>query len=215
MTDDIDRFIGTAPQLRFAFAIKARVGPIQDLGQTARGHRRIIDILGGEVHGPKLVGEILPGGADWQIVRPDGTIEVVARYTIRARSGALIYVQNDGLRVASPEILARMSRGERVPVDSYHFRTAPHFESRTDPRLAATRHLRRRRGAHTRPGRDRLPRGAVASQDSTTAQGPSFFPRRCRGVEGAAVPEVEPERDADIGRTSAPIAAASSRATDR
>src|SRR5512143_842016 len=117
MSDDVDRYIATAPGLRFAFAIKARVGPIQDLGQTARGHRRIIDILGGEVQGPKLVGEILPGGADWQIVRPDGTIEVVARYTIRAQSGGLVYVQNEGLRVASPEILARMSSGELVPFD--------------------------------------------------------------------------------------------------
>jgi len=129
MNDDIDRFIATAPALRFAFAIKARVGSIQDLGPTARGHRRIIDILGGEVHGPRLTGEILPGGADWQIVRPDGTIEVVARYTIRSSEGASIYVQNEGLRVASPEILARMSRGELVPFDSYHFRTAPRFET--------------------------------------------------------------------------------------
>ena len=136
MTDDIDRFIATAPGLRFAFAIKARVAPIQDLGQTARGHRRIIDILGGEVQGPRLSGEILPGGADWQIVRPDGTIEVVARYTIRAKSGALVYVQNDGLRVASPAVLARMSKGELVPFDSYHFRTAPRFET-ADPALKA------------------------------------------------------------------------------
>jgi len=126
---EIDDFIATAPGLRFAFAIKARVGPIKDLGQTARGHRRIIDILGGEVHGPRLTGEILPGGADWQIVRPDGTIEVVARYTLRAASGALVYVQNEGLRVASPEVLARMSRGELMPVGSYHFRTAPRFET--------------------------------------------------------------------------------------
>jgi hypothetical protein len=126
---DIDDFIATAPGLRFAFAIKAKVGPIQDLGQTARGHRRIIDILGGEVHGPRLTGEILPGGADWQIVRPDGTIEVVARYTIRTATGALVYVQNEGLRVANPEILARMSKGELVPAGSYHFRTAPKFET--------------------------------------------------------------------------------------
>ena len=129
MNDDIDCFIATAPALRFAFAIKAKVAPIQDLGLTARGHRRIIDILGGEVHGPRLTGEILPGGADWQIVRPDGTIEVVARYTIRSSTGALIYVQNEGLRVASPDIVARMSRGEAVPFDSYHFRTAPRFET--------------------------------------------------------------------------------------
>ena len=135
MNEDIDGFISTAPGLRFAFAIKAKVAPIQDLGQTARGHRRIIDILGGEVHGPRLEGEILPGGADWQIVRPDGTIEVVARYTIKAKSGALIYVQNEGLRVATPEIVARMSKGERVPIDSYYFRTAPKFET-ADPACA-------------------------------------------------------------------------------
>ena len=134
MSEDIDSFISTAPGLRFAFAIKAKVAPIQDLGQTARGHRRIIDILGGEVHGPRLEGEILPGGADWQIVRPDGTIEVVARYTIRSSAGALIYVQNEGLRVATPEIVARMSKGERVPIDSYYFRTAPKFET-ADPSL--------------------------------------------------------------------------------
>jgi hypothetical protein len=62
-------------------------------------------------------------------VRPDGTIEVLARYTIRSDKGALIYVQNDGLRVANAEILSRMSKGELVPVGSYHFRTAPHFET--------------------------------------------------------------------------------------
>ena len=127
--NDIDGFISTAPALRFAFAIKAKVGPIQDLGQTARGHRRIIDIVGGEVHGPRLTGEILPGGADWQIVRPDGTIEVVARYTIRSDAGALVYVQNEGLRAASPEILERLSKGELLPPGSYHFRTAPKFET--------------------------------------------------------------------------------------
>ena len=127
--NDIDGFISTAPALRFAFAIKAKVGPVQDLGQTARGHRRIIDIVGGEVHGPRLTGEILPGGADWQIVRPDGTIEVVARYTIRSDAGALVYVQNEGLRVASPEILERLSKGELLPPGSYHFRTAPKFET--------------------------------------------------------------------------------------
>src|SRR5262249_58196734 len=98
MDQDIEGHIATPPTLRFAFAIKAKVGPIQDLGQTARGHRRIIDILGGEVAGPMLEGEILPGGADWQVVRPDGTIEVVARYTIRAKTGTLVYVQNEGLR---------------------------------------------------------------------------------------------------------------------
>jgi hypothetical protein len=131
---DVDTYLNTPPKLAFAFSVKVIVGPIQDLGHTARGHRRIIDILGGTAEGPRFQGEILRGGADWQVVRPDGTIEVVARYTIRSISGALVYVQNDGLRVASPEIVARMSRGEVVPFDSYRFRTAPRFET-SEPSL--------------------------------------------------------------------------------
>jgi len=131
---DIDTYLTTPPKLAFAFSVLVIVLKIQDLGQTARGHRRIIDILGGTAEGPRFQGEILPGGADWQIVRPDGTIEVVARYTIRSKSGALVYVQNDGLRVASAEIVARMSKGELVPFDSYRFRTAPCFET-SDPSL--------------------------------------------------------------------------------
>ena len=131
---DVDTNLTTPPKLAFAFSVRVIVGPIQDLGQTSRGHRRIVDILGGTAEGPKFQGEILPGGADWQIVRPDGTIEVVARYTIRSTSGSLVYVQNDGLRVASPEILARMSKGEPVPFDSYRFRTAPRYET-SDPQL--------------------------------------------------------------------------------
>ena len=132
---DIDTYLKTPPKLAFAFSVRVIVGPIQDLGQTARGHRRIVDILGGTAEGPRFQGEILPGGADWQIVRPDGTIEVVARYTIRSSSGSLVYVQNDGLRVASPEVVARMSKGEAVPFDSYRFRTAPRFET-SDPSLS-------------------------------------------------------------------------------
>jgi hypothetical protein len=60
MSDDVDGFIATAPRLEFTFAIKARIGPIQDLGQTARGHRRIIDILGGEVQARSFLARSCP-----------------------------------------------------------------------------------------------------------------------------------------------------------
>jgi hypothetical protein len=125
----LDEFLSASPHLRFAFMVKVDVGPIQDLGVTSAGHRRVIDILGGTVSGPRLSGTILPGGADWQVVRPGGAIDVEARYTIRADSGAHVYVRNWGVRVASPEILAALGRGETVPPASYYFRTSPRFES--------------------------------------------------------------------------------------
>ena len=102
----LDEFLSASPNLRFAFMVKVDVGPIQDLGVTSAGHRRVIDIRGGTVSGPRLSGTILPGGADWQVVRPGGAIDVEARYTIRADSGGLVYVRNWGVWVASAEVMA-------------------------------------------------------------------------------------------------------------
>jgi len=132
---ELDVFLSTSPGLRFAFMVKVKVAPVIDFGITSVGHRRVVDILGGEISGPRLNGEILPGGADWQVVRPDGAIHVEARYTIRAASGGLIYVRNDGVRVASPDVLAALGRGEIVDPASYYFRTSPRFET-SDPALA-------------------------------------------------------------------------------
>jgi hypothetical protein len=72
---------------------------------------------------------VLPGGADWQIVRRDGAALLEARYTVRTSDGALVYVRNVGLRAGPPEVLARLGRGEPVDPASYHFRTTPRFET--------------------------------------------------------------------------------------
>ncbi len=63
------------------FNIHAELADIRSFGQTPYGERRVIDILGGRVEGPRLKGKILPG-ADWQIVRPDGVTDLTARYGI-------------------------------------------------------------------------------------------------------------------------------------
>ncbi|HTC33519.1 MAG TPA: DUF3237 domain-containing protein [Bryobacteraceae bacterium] len=118
-----------APELRFAFELDVEVGTPLDLGQTQAGHRRIVPIAGGVVSGPRLEGRVLPVGADWQILRPDGTADLDARYTIQTGDGALIYVVNRGVRHGPPEVLARLNRGERVDPGSYYFRSAASFET--------------------------------------------------------------------------------------
>jgi hypothetical protein len=60
------------------FTIRAELSGILNLDRTPYGERRIIDITGGTVRGPKLSGRILPGGADWQIVRSDGAADIQA-----------------------------------------------------------------------------------------------------------------------------------------
>jgi len=129
----------SAPELRFAFELDVEVSAPLDLGQTQAGHRRIVPIAGGVVSGPRLEGRVLPVGADWQILRPDGTAELDARYIIETRAGALISVVNRGVRHGPPEVLARLNRGERVDPGSYYFRSAATFETSSAPDAWLTR----------------------------------------------------------------------------
>jgi hypothetical protein len=121
------------PTLEFQFEVCAMVGAAMELGETARGRRRIIPIERGIVTGPKLSGTVLPGGADWQLIRTDGVAEIEARYTIRAHDGALISVVNRGLRHGPPEVMRKLIAGERVDPAAYYFRTAPVFEVAAGP----------------------------------------------------------------------------------
>ncbi|UFN47117.1 DUF3237 domain-containing protein [Roseomonas sp. OT10] len=117
------------PGFEFIGLVEASVGPPLRVGSGAMGERRIVPILGGRVAGPRLEGEILPGGADFQLIRPDGVTEIEARYTVRLTDGALVYVVNRGLRDAAPEDMARLLRGEPVPPERVYFRTTPVFET--------------------------------------------------------------------------------------
>jgi hypothetical protein len=117
------------------FTIRSGLGGIQKLGDTPYGERRIINILGGTVDGPKLNGKILPGGADWQIVRTDGVVHLTARYTIATDNGALILVNSEGYRHGPPEVMARLARDETVEPSLYYFRAFMRFET-ADPKAA-------------------------------------------------------------------------------
>ncbi len=116
------------------FAIQAELEAVISLGPTPYGERRVVVITGGTVTGPKLSGRILPGGADWQIVRSDGAADIQARYVIEADGGARIMVDSKGLRHGPPAVLEKLARGETVDPAHYYFRTAMRFET-ADPTL--------------------------------------------------------------------------------
>ena len=116
-----------APRLEFFCHVTVELGAPLEVGATPLGARRVIPIVGGHFAGERLTGEVLPGGADWQLVRPDGVAILDARYTLRTADGALIDVRNRGLRAGPPEVLARLARGEAVDPATYYFRTTPQF----------------------------------------------------------------------------------------
>jgi Protein of unknown function (DUF3237) len=89
----------------------------------------VIPIAGGRFDGPRLSGEILPGGADWQVLQPDGTALVTARYTLRTDDGELILADSRGVRTGPPDVLAALQQGELRDPHEYYFRTAVTLEA--------------------------------------------------------------------------------------
>lgn len=121
----------TPPRLEFAFEVRAEVADPTVVGELPTGQtRRIIDITGGSFEGPRVKGKLLPGGADWQLIRRgDGFTDVDARYTLETDDGHLIYVSNIGIRHAAPEVMARLNAGEVVDQSEIYFRAVPKFET--------------------------------------------------------------------------------------
>jgi hypothetical protein len=105
------------------------LAPAQELGETPQGRRRIINITGGSFRGERLSGRVLAGGADWQVIRPDGVADLDARYTLETSDGALIYVRNHGYRHGPADVLKKLAAGEDVDPSLYYMRTAPLFET--------------------------------------------------------------------------------------
>jgi len=125
--------VAPVPGLEPAFTVDARLGPLEDHGVTRAGHRRVVPIAGGRVVG-LFDAEILPGGADWQVVRPDGTVEIDTRYSARTPAGEYVHFRTSGVRSGPPDVLAALLRGEDVDPASYYFRVAVYLET-SAPRL--------------------------------------------------------------------------------
>ncbi|SFQ06134.1 DUF3237 domain-containing protein [Salibacterium halotolerans] len=99
-----------------------------EVGPVSAGERRIINITGGTFEGKNMRGVILPGGADYQVIRRDGVTEVVAHYSLQTTDGTPIYIVNRGYRYGPEEIINKLKQGEPVPDNSYYFKTMPTFE---------------------------------------------------------------------------------------
>ena len=116
-------------RLQALFKADIELAPAQELGAEPLGRSRIIAITGGRFVGERLSGRVLPGGADWQVIRADGVTELDARYTLETGDGTLIYVRNRGFRHGPAEVLKRLAAGENVDPAQYYMRTTPLFET--------------------------------------------------------------------------------------
>ena len=111
-----------APELEYVVRLHVTLDPAFSVGDTGKGSRTVIPITGGTFEGPGLKGEVLPGGADYQM-QCDGRTEIEAIYCIRTDDGVNIHVRNCGI--------IRMG-GE----GGFYFRCAPKFEAPKDSKYA-------------------------------------------------------------------------------
>jgi len=87
-------------------------------GTTPYGERFRVPIIGGSFEGPDIRGRIVPGGADWQLLRADGYLELVADYFMETDDKVQIKVTNRGLIQTVPG-----ADGQRYAM------TTPRFEA--------------------------------------------------------------------------------------
>ncbi|MBW2365485.1 MAG: DUF3237 domain-containing protein [Deltaproteobacteria bacterium] len=114
---------------KYLCEVVANLDEPQIVGETPSGIRMIFPITGGYCKGEEVSGEILPVGADWFLLRPDGIGELDVRATLRTNDDALIYTYYRGVIDATSEIFEKAQMGETVDPSEYYFRTTPVFET--------------------------------------------------------------------------------------
>lgn len=119
------------PQLEseFLFTITAVVTRLHDVGAVPAGTRHIDLIGAGKFEGPRVRGELLPGGMDMKTLRADGAMVPNVRLVLRTDDGALIFMHYTGVRHGSPEVMRRIAAGEVVAPTEYYLRNTPTFET--------------------------------------------------------------------------------------
>ena len=82
------------PKLQWVYTATVAIAPIEQVGPVRNGMQRIIPITGGTFEGPHIRGTIVPGSADWNLLRADGASTAEAYYFMRTDDGVVIKVIN-------------------------------------------------------------------------------------------------------------------------
>lgn len=129
------------PLLQPVMTITALIAEGEVLGRCVEGFRVNYSIIGGHFSGPLLQGDVLPGGADWFVLRQDGVGDLDARYVLRTQEGVLINIHNTGQ-------LTMTARGREleaqgiwpIPACEYSCSCTPRFQVAEGPLSWLTQH---------------------------------------------------------------------------
>jgi hypothetical protein len=110
------------------FDMGVELEPVQFI-PTATGLVMNYVARGGRVEGPRLRGEVLPGGGDALMVGSDQVGRVRVRATLRTDDDVLIHYTAGGVIKIPPDGLQRLEAGERLPFGETYVRTTPVLET--------------------------------------------------------------------------------------
>ena len=123
----------TELKVRPLFTLLLEVQPAINVGKTPGVDRRVGVITGGRFEGERLRGMLLPGGSDWQAIRPgDGAWLLNVRIVLKTDDDAIIGMSYPGLRHGPKEVLDRIARGEVVKATDYYLRISATFETASE-----------------------------------------------------------------------------------
>lgn len=126
---EVLREIKTRPLMVLRLTVGAKP---QIIGHTPTVNRLIGVLENGTFEGERLSGEVLPGGSDWQTSSDTGLTLLDCRFVLKTTDGELISIKYKGIRSNSPDVIARLAKGEAVKPEDYYLRISPQFETASE-----------------------------------------------------------------------------------
>jgi Protein of unknown function (DUF3237) len=130
-TDSRVRAVGDI-KTEYLFDMVVDLRPPLNIGSGPFGQRTLFGAAGGSFEGPRLHGQVLAGGGDWALFRPDRAMMLDVRLTLRTHDNALVHMTYGGRWTTPPELRADIAdpvKRHQIDPARYYFRTNPLFET--------------------------------------------------------------------------------------
>lgn len=102
------------------------------VGPGPFGTRMFLEVVEGEVSGPRIKGSVLSGGGDWLLVGADGWGRVDVRTQLALDDGAVILATYLGVLEMNQKVLEALQRLDGTDFGDQYFRTTPRLETGDD-----------------------------------------------------------------------------------
>lgn len=128
-TKPVTQLISYTSKAEQILELLVKLGPSEDMGESATGYRLNYPIIGGSFFGKGLKGKIIPGGADFAVRRKDGTLDVDALYRIKTDDGSIIIIHNKGIYRPNQQGRIKQANGDPLEPKDYYGMSSPVFHT--------------------------------------------------------------------------------------